>query len=113
VIPEVLVTDGLKAARRQARACAARVQEETGCHMVAIVAEVGEGRACTSMAVDAALEGAPETEVALMKCALARVLSLLVLHLGHRGALAAAVEAVAQGAHLAQLAHEGSDDSAG
>jgi hypothetical protein len=110
VIPEVLVGDGLKAARRTARQCAAQVQRETGCHLVAVIAEIAEpGRACTSMAVDPSLEGQPAKEVALMKCALSRVLSILVLHLGERGAFDAAMAGLAHGAELARMA---SDDAA-
>jgi hypothetical protein len=111
MIPEVLVNPGLKAARREVRACAERVHRDTGCHMVAIVAEIEDGRACTSMAVDSALDEFPDTEVSLMKCALARVLSLLVLHLGREGALAAAFEALGQAARLANEAQQ--NDTAG
>jgi hypothetical protein len=111
VIPEVLVNDCLKLARRHARATAERIHAETGCHTVTVVAEIDGGRACTSMAVDPSLEHEPEAEVALMKCALARVLSLLVLHLGRGAALVAAMEAVGQGAELARLATEESDDA--
>ena len=113
MIPEVLVYDALKAARRYARLCAAQVHKETGCRMVAVVAQLDEGRACTSMAVDPSLQDAPEDEVVLMKCALARVLSLLVLHLGGREAMAAAIAALAQGAELARLAQESGDAAAG
>jgi hypothetical protein len=105
VIPEVLVGDGLREARRLARACARKVGERTGCHLVAVVAELGEpGRACTSMAVDPALESRPDLEVALMRCALSRLLSLLVLHLGEQGAESAACAALDQGIELARLA---------
>jgi hypothetical protein len=111
MIPEVLVSDGLRAGRRYARQCAAQVGKETGCHMVAVIAEIAEGgRACTSMAVDPALDDQPEVEVTLMKCALARVLSLLVLHLGAREATACAMAALTQAAELARQAE---DDAAG
>ncbi len=107
MIPEVLVNDGLRLARRYARQCAAQVQKETGCHMVAVVAEIEEpGRACTSMAVDPSLEEQPAVEVQLMKCALARVLSLLVLHVGCHEAMACAIAAVAQATELARLAED-------
>jgi hypothetical protein len=113
VIPEVLVGTGLKSARRLARACASQVQEQTGCHIVAVVAEIGDdGRACTSMAVDPALEDSPEAEVALMKCALARVMSLLVLHCGYEDAIVAAAAAAHQGARLARLAEEAEEERA-
>lgn len=111
MIPEVLVSDGLRTGRRYARQCAAQVGKETGCHMVAVVAEIAEGgRACTSMAVDPALEDRPEEEVTLMKCALARVLSLLVLHLGAHEAMACAIAALTQATELARQAE---DDAAG
>jgi hypothetical protein len=111
MIPEVLVGEGLRTARRYARLCAAQVSKETGCHMVAVVAEVAEGgRACTSMAVDPTLDDRPDVEVTLMKCALARVLSLLVLHLGAREATACAMAALTQAAELARQAE---DDAAG
>jgi hypothetical protein len=112
MIPEVLVNVGLRAARRDARACAKRA-ESRGCVMVAVVAELDGARACSSMAVSPGLETRPEQEIALMKCALARVCSLLVLHLGQREAFEAAFDAVHKGAELARLATEGANDAAG
>lgn len=112
MIPEVLVNENLKTARRFARECAERVQHITGCHVVAVVAEMEGSRACTTMAVDPSLDDKPEEEVALMKCALARVLSLLVLHLGRAGALVATYEALQHGAELAEQVLQDADDSA-
>jgi hypothetical protein len=79
--------------------------------MVAVVAEMPEpGRACTSMAVDPTLESQPMTEVALMRCALSRVLSLLVLHIGQAAAHAVALAALDQAVELARIAENDAAD---
>ncbi|HXH62101.1 MAG TPA: hypothetical protein VNI20_12180 [Fimbriimonadaceae bacterium] len=114
MIPESLVGTSLKCARRVARESADRIYETTGCHVVSVVAEFAEnGRACTSMIVDPGLERDPGTEVALLNCALARILSLLVLHLGREEAMSAAVASVSQGERLARIARGLSNESAG
>ena len=80
--------------------------------MVAVVAEMGEeGRACTSMTVDPTLEHDPGTEIALMKCALARLLSLLALHVGAKEAVDLAIAAAFHGALLAKKAEDEADAS--
>lgn len=109
MIPDCLVENELKTARKIARNAASQIEKDAGCLMVAVVAlrnPEDEGRAVTSMAVSPCLEDDPESEIVLMKCALARIMSLVVLHLGPGEALDCAVRAVAQGCELARLAED-------
>lgn len=112
MIPEVLVSDELKRARNLAREFARHVASVSGCRAVAVVAEIAEGRACSSMAVDPTLDDDPDAELALMRCALTRALSLIVLHVGARRAMSMCVESLAAAARLACEAGEASDDAA-
>lgn len=113
MIPDVLVDREMKRAREIARELTAQVNAETGCHAVAVVAEMREGKGCSSMAVDPALDAEPEQELALMRCALTRVLSLIVLHAGPRTAMAYCMESLSHAARLADEVRSHTDDPAG
>ena len=114
VIPDVLASQELKIARRRLQACAAQIHRETRCNVMAFAAELDEDlNSASTMAVDPELEQSPAKEVALIKGAMLRCLSLLIMHVGREQALVAAISAVSCGAGLLRQAEEQGDAAAG
>lgn len=114
LIPDVLASDDLRRARRKLQECAAQIHRETRCNVMAFAAELDENLGSAStMAVDPELEMCPAKEVALIKGALLRCLSLLIMHVGREQALVAAMSAVSCGAGLLRQAEEQGDASLG
>ena len=114
MIPDVLASDELKRARRRLQECATQIHRETRCNVMAFAAELDEDLSSAStMAVDPELEESPAKEVALIKGALLRCMSLLIMHVGREQALVAAISAVSCGARLLRQAEEQGDAAAG
>lgn len=106
-VPECLVSDDLKEARRAMREAVDSVQSRTSCScaMVAFLPQT-ETRGTSSLAVSSDLEHDPNREIRTAAAGVARLASLLVMHLGVEGAFAYVLKSFHDGARLTEDCRE-------
>lgn len=111
MVPEVLVSQNLKTARRIAQRHADALTRETGCSAFTVVAEFDGPQIRTAIAESESLEQSPEQESFLLKSAVARIVSLLVLQFGRTSAFRAVMAGFSEGVSLAVEAQDRSSAS--